>query len=75
MTVQLNENCTTKWKRKIYVIKANNRKLVVLLQLNIHVGNISLMDQFEWDVSETDNSPEEFATNLCGELGKYSLVN
>ena len=40
------------------------------LQLNIHVGNISLMDQFEWDISEPDNSPEEFAVKLCGELGK-----
>ncbi|XP_052245544.1 SWI/SNF-related matrix-associated actin-dependent regulator of chromatin subfamily B member 1-like isoform X2 [Dreissena polymorpha] len=41
----------------------------VILKLNIHVGNISLMDQFEWDISEPDNSPEEFATKLCAELG------
>ena len=42
------------------------------LQLNIHVGNISLMDQFEWDISEPENSPEEFAVKLCGELGKIN---
>ncbi|GFY79032.1 hypothetical protein TNIN_387151, partial [Trichonephila inaurata madagascariensis] len=24
----------------------------VILKLNIHVGNISLVDQFEWDMSE-----------------------
>lgn len=41
----------------------------VILKLNIHVGNISLMDQFEWDISEPENSPEEFATKLCAELG------
>ena len=40
-------------------------------QLNVHVGNISLVDQFEWDMSESDNSPEEFATKLCAELGWY----
>lgn len=38
-------------------------------QLNIHVGNISLVDQFEWDMSEKENSPEIFANKLCSELG------
>ena len=38
-------------------------------QLNIHVGNISLVDQFEWDMSERENSPETFALMLCSELG------
>lgn len=41
----------------------------VIIKLNIHVGNISLADQFEWDMSEKDNSPEEFAVKLCAELG------
>jgi len=41
----------------------------VIIKLNIHVGNISLADQFEWDMSEKENSPEEFATRLCAELG------
>lgn len=40
-----------------------------MLQLNIHVGNISLVDQFEWDMSEKENSPEKFALKLCSELG------
>ena len=45
--------------------------LVVILfsQLNIHVGNISLVDQFEWDMSEKDNDPEKFALKLCSEFG------
>lgn len=37
--------------------------------MNIHVGNISLVDQFEWDMSERENSPEKFALKLCSELG------
>lgn len=41
----------------------------VIIKLNIHVGNISLADQFEWDISEARNSPEEFASKLCAELG------
>jgi len=41
----------------------------VVLKLNIHVGNISLVDQFEWDMSEKDNTPEQFALKLCSELG------
>ncbi|CAG0915987.1 unnamed protein product [Notodromas monacha] len=42
----------------------------VLIKLNVHVGNISLVDQFEWDMSEKHNvSPEEFAGQLCAELG------
>ncbi|VDD80638.1 unnamed protein product [Mesocestoides corti] len=41
----------------------------VIIRLNIHVGNMSLVDQFEWDLSEPSNSPEQFAARLCAELG------
>ncbi|KAL7053555.1 hypothetical protein AAHC03_026410 [Spirometra sp. Aus1] len=41
----------------------------VIIRLNIHVGNLSLVDQFEWDLSEPANSPELFAARLCAELG------
>lgn len=41
----------------------------VIIKLNIHVGNTSLVDQIEWDMSEKDNSPEQFALKLCAELG------
>uniref|UniRef100_A0A914IAV6 SWI/SNF-related matrix-associated actin-dependent regulator of chromatin subfamily B member 1 n=1 Tax=Globodera rostochiensis TaxID=31243 RepID=A0A914IAV6_GLORO len=40
-----------------------------LLKLNIHVGNQSLVDQFEWDMSDPNNHPEQFAQKLCAELG------
>lgn len=41
----------------------------VIIKLNIHVGNTSLVDQVEWDMSEKDNNPEQFALKLCSELG------
>lgn len=40
----------------------------VIIKLNIHVGNISLVDQFEWDLADEHNSPEEFAKKLCADL-------
>ncbi|KHJ80151.1 hypothetical protein OESDEN_20180 [Oesophagostomum dentatum] len=39
------------------------------MKLNINVGNQSLVDQFEWDMSDPNNSPEDFARSLCAELG------
>ncbi|KAG7303728.1 SWI/SNF- matrix-associated actin-dependent regulator of chromatin sub B member 1-A [Plutella xylostella] len=41
----------------------------VLIKLNVHVGNTSLVDQVEWDMSEKENNPEQFAMKLCAELG------
>ncbi|KAI6219815.1 hypothetical protein M3Y99_01638900 [Aphelenchoides fujianensis] len=41
----------------------------VVIKLNIHVGNQSLVDQFEWDISDETNSPEEVALRLCSDLG------
>jgi SWI/SNF-related matrix-associated actin-dependent regulator of chromatin subfamily B protein 1 len=41
----------------------------VVIKLNIHLGNISLVDQFEWDISDTSNNPEEFSRKLCADLG------
>ncbi|CAJ0947965.1 unnamed protein product, partial [Mesorhabditis belari] len=40
-----------------------------VLKLNINVGNQNLVDQFEWDMSEQSNNPEDFARVLCAELG------
>lgn len=41
----------------------------VVIKLNIHVGNTSLVDQVEWDMAEKENNPEQFAMKLCAELG------
>ena len=44
------------------------------MKLNIHLGNISLVDQFEWDLSEENNSPEEFAKKLCSGIQSKKLI-
>jgi len=41
----------------------------VVIKLNIHLGNISLVDQFEWDIADDKNNPEEFSRKLCADLG------
>lgn len=38
-------------------------------QLHLHVGTTRLVDQFEWDLNNPDNNPEEFAERLCADLG------
>jgi len=32
------------------------------------VGNRTLIDKFEWDISDAQNSPESFARTLCADL-------
>ncbi|KAG9226723.1 hypothetical protein CCMSSC00406_0008423 [Pleurotus cornucopiae] len=41
----------------------------ILIKLDIIVGSIKLDDQFEWDLDNTDASPEEFAEVYARELG------
>ncbi|KAH9200353.1 hypothetical protein LQ764DRAFT_234813 [Zygosaccharomyces rouxii] len=40
----------------------------IKIKLDIVVGQNQLIDQFEWDISNTENSPEEFAECMCQEL-------
>lgn len=44
-------------------------ELRILVKLDITVGNISLVDQFEWDINNPRNNPEQFAFTLATELG------
>ena len=44
-------------------------ELVKVIQLNVRIGNIVLRDQFEWDINNPQNSPEDFAESLCSDLG------
>eukprot|EP00126_Sphaerothecum_destruens_P008260 Sdes_comp20152_c0_seq2m13279 len=41
----------------------------VVLKLNVQVGCHLLEDQFEWDLSEFENDPDDFARLLCRDLG------
>lgn len=39
----------------------------IQIKLNITIGRITLVDQFEWDINNPHNSPEEFARQMAWE--------
>lgn len=39
----------------------------IVIKLNITIGRIALVDQFEWDINNPLNSPEEFARQMAWE--------
>ncbi|KAK3618617.1 SWI/SNF chromatin-remodeling complex subunit [Elasticomyces elasticus] len=41
----------------------------ILIKINITIGRITLVDQFEWDINNPLNSPEEFARHVAWENG------
>lgn len=45
-----------------------NEDMRVVVRLDITVGQHNLIDQFEWDINDSLNSPEEFAATMCAEL-------
>ena len=53
-------------KLKIIFSSADAR---VIIKLNVHVGNVTVVDQMEWDMSESQNTAEDFAAQYCRELG------
>ena len=45
-----------------------NDEMRVLIKLNITIGQHTLVDQFEWEINNPSNSPEEFAANMARDL-------
>ena len=45
-----------------------NDDMRITVRLNITVGHITLNDQFEWDINNSQNSPEEFARQMAWDL-------
>lgn len=45
-----------------------NEEMRILIKLNITIGQHTLIDQFEWDINDPRNSPEEFALRMTDEL-------
>lgn len=45
-----------------------NDEMRVLIKLNITIGPHTLVDQFEWEINNPANSPEEFAANMARDL-------
>jgi len=45
-----------------------NDDMRILIKLNITIGQHTLVDQFEWDINNPMNSPEEFALLMTREM-------
>ncbi|EAW14538.1 putative SWI-SNF complex subunit (Snf5) [Aspergillus clavatus NRRL 1] len=45
-----------------------NDEMRILVKLNITIGQHTLIDQFEWDINDPYNSPEEFAARMTDDL-------
>ncbi|KAM0793241.1 hypothetical protein ACM66B_000705 [Microbotryomycetes sp. NB124-2] len=46
-----------------------DRELRIVIKLDITQDNVQIVDKFEWDVSDSLNSPEEFAEIYAADLG------
>lgn len=44
-------------------------EMLKTIELDLRIDNIQIKDQFEWDMNEQQNSPEEFAETLASDLG------
>ncbi|KAJ3570007.1 hypothetical protein NPX13_g5881 [Xylaria arbuscula] len=45
-----------------------NDEMRILIKLNITIGQHTLVDQFEWEINNPLNSPEEFAASMSKDL-------
>jgi SWI/SNF-related matrix-associated actin-dependent regulator of chromatin subfamily B protein 1 len=45
-----------------------NDEMRVLIKLNIAIGQHTLVDQFEWEINNPHNSPEDFARQTAADL-------
>lgn len=45
-----------------------NDEMRILIKLNITIGQHTLVDQFEWEINNPLNSPEEFARQMAADL-------
>ncbi|TPX13784.1 uncharacterized protein E0L32_005728 [Thyridium curvatum] len=45
-----------------------NDEMRILVKLNITIGQHTLVDQFEWEINNPNNSPEEFAASMSRDL-------
>jgi SWI/SNF-related matrix-associated actin-dependent regulator of chromatin subfamily B member 1 len=46
-----------------------NDEMRIIIKLNITIGANTLVDQFEWDINNVTNQPEEFAALMTRDLG------
>ena len=49
--------------------KMDDKEIIKTIKIDILIGDLEYKDQFEWDIANPDNDPEEFAKNVCKDLG------
>jgi SWI/SNF-related matrix-associated actin-dependent regulator of chromatin subfamily B protein 1 len=47
---------------------------IFLIKLDMCINGFALIDQFEWDINNTENSPELFARALAADLVLYIVL-
>ncbi|KAI9692680.1 MAG: SWI/SNF chromatin-remodeling complex subunit [Bogoriella megaspora] len=45
-----------------------NDEMRILIKLDITIGQLELVDQFEWDINNSNNDPEVFARQMASDL-------
>ncbi len=71
---QLNDFCPQvyaddePWEPSLPYFAYKNDEMRILVKLNITIGQNTLIDQFEWEINNPFNSPEEFARQMTSDL-------
>lgn len=74
MREQINDYCPQIYADEVTVeptlpyFAYKNDEMRILIKLNITIGQNTLIDQFEWEVNNPYNSPEEFARQMTNDL-------
>ena len=42
---------------------------IKIIKINVRVGRVQIRDQFEWDINNPHNSPEDFSEAMIADLG------
>lgn len=48
-------------------------EIIKPIKLDLRIDDIVISDQFEWDINNPNNNPEDFAKSLCADLGLGSI--
>jgi SWI/SNF-related matrix-associated actin-dependent regulator of chromatin subfamily B protein 1 len=71
--ISFEKEILSQMKRLINFYKKYNKiegdEILKTIKGDILIGNIEYKDQFEWDINNPENDPEEFARNVCIDLG------
>lgn len=65
----LNENQDLALENEQGKYKPVEGEVIRRISINCRIGNVIINDQFEWDINNPENSPEDFAYVIVADLG------